>query len=133
MDCPACEATMVAFVVPEAYRAHSPDGASAVALCPSCLTLAPAQGDAPPPDDADFSRVLESFPAGEAGAAMALAAGLLVDSLALHRDAVRELFEAVSDAGEDPWLVLERLAAAGTVQPDADLSKLRHQLDQLWG
>lgn len=123
---------MVAFVVPEAYRAHSPDGASAVALCPSCLTLAPAQGDAPPPDDADFSRVLEGFPRGDAGAAMALAVGLLVGSLVLNRDAVTALFDVVSDAGGDPWLVLERLQAAGTVQPDADLGKLRRQLDQLW-
>lgn len=130
MECPACGASMVRFSVPEAHVEHAPG--AAVGLCPACLTLAEAE-DGPAPEAAEFGRVLESFPDGEAGAAMALAAGLLVDSLALHRDAVRELFEAVSDAGEDPWLVLERLAAAGTVQPDADLSKLRHQLDQLWG
>lgn len=130
MDCPVCAAATVPFAVPEAHRAHAP--ADAVALCPACLALTAVEGDAPSPAAAEFSRILESFPEGEAGAAMALAAGLLADSLALNRDAVKALFEVVSDAGEDPWLVLERLAAAGTVQPDADLGKLRRQLEQLW-
>lgn len=133
MECPACGADTVPFTVPEAYRAHAPDGAPAAALCPACLTLTSVDGDAPMPAVADFSRVIESFPEGDPGAATALAVGLLVDSLALNRDAVRELFDAVEDAGEDPWLVLERLAVAGTVQPDADLAKLRRQLEQLWG
>ena len=131
MDCPACETPMVTFAVPEAHRAHAPDGAAA--LCPQCLTLSAAEGDAPPAEEADFDRIVEGFPEGDAGAAMSLAVGLLVDSLALNRDAVRALFDAVSDAGGDPWLVLERLAVAGTVQPEADLSKLRRQLEQLWG
>lgn len=130
MDCPVCDADLVPFAVPEAYRAHAPDAAAA-AICPSCLTLTPVDADAPPPAQADFSAVVETFPSGEAGAAMALAVGLLVDSLVLNRDAVATLFEAVSDAGEDPWLVLERLQAAGTIQPDADLGKARHQLEQL--
>lgn len=132
MECPACETAMVPFAVPEAHRAQAPDGASAAALCPACLTLSPVEDDAPSPAEADFSRVIEGFPDGDAGVAMALAVGLLVDSLALNRDAVKEFFDAVSDAGEDPWLVLERLAVAGTVQPEADLAKLRRQLDQLW-
>ncbi len=64
---------------------------------------------------------------------MALAVGLLVESLVLNRDAITRLLEAVTDAGDDPWLVLERLQAAGSVQPDADLGKARHQLEQLLG
>jgi hypothetical protein len=131
MDCPACDAQTVPFAVPAVLRAHAPD--EAAALCPRCLTLTPSETEVPPAADAEFSRIIESFPTGDAGAAMALGVGLLVDSLALNRDAIKELFDAVSDAGEDPWLVLERLAVAGTVQPDADLSKLRHQLEQLWG
>lgn len=131
MDCPACGADTVAFAVPEAHREAAP--APEAALCPTCLTLSPAEGDALAPEDADFTRIIEAFPEGEAGAAMAIAVGLLVDSLALNRDAVKPLFDAVSDAGGDPWLVLERLAVAGTVQPDVDLGKLRRQLDQLWG
>ena len=130
MECPACGEAMVAFAVPEAHQEHAPGDAAA--LCPTCLTLAAAD-DGPAPADADFSEIVESFPEGEAGAAMAVAVGLLVDSLVLNRAAVTDLFEAVADDGGDPWLVLERLAAAGTVQPDADLGKLRRQLDQLWG
>ncbi len=132
MVCPTCGTPTVGFAVPERFRDAAPDGAAAAAICPACLTLTAVEGDVPAPETAEFSRILESFPQGEAGAAMALAAGLLADSLALNRDAVKALFDAVSDAGEDPWLVLERLAAAGTVQPDADLGKLRRQLEQLW-
>ncbi len=132
MDCLVCDAKLVPFAVPDAYRAQAPNGSDAVAICPACLTLTPVETDAPVPEVADFARIIEDFPEGDAGAAMALAVGLLVDSLALNRDAVKGLFDAVSDAGEDPWLVLERLAVAGTVQPDADLGKLRHQLEQLW-
>lgn len=134
VDCPACGTPAVTFAVPEAHRGAAPGGTAAAALCPSCLTLTALEADegAPAPDEVDFSRIVDGFPDGEAGAAMALAVGLLVDSLALHRDAVRGLFDAVSDAGHDPWLVLERLAVAGTVQPAADLGRLRGQLEQLW-
>lgn len=132
MDCPACGTSAVAFAVPEDYREAAPEAAVAAALCPKCLTLTAVEGAAPTPDDAEFSRIIDGFPDGDTGAAMALATGLLVDSVALNREAVKPLFDAVSDAGEDPWLVLERLSIAGTVQPDADLDKLRHQLEQLW-
>ncbi len=132
MECPGCGASTVAFAVPEAYQSMLPERASGAALCPTCLTLTTIDSAAPPPAEAEFSRILESFPDADAGAAMAIATGLLVESLALNRNEVRELFEAVSDAGHDPWLVVERLAAAGTVQPEADLAKLRQQLEQLW-
>ncbi|MFB6362192.1 MAG: DUF6276 family protein [Halobacteriales archaeon] len=132
MECPACGASIVPFAVPEAYQPMLPEPASGATLCPTCLMLTPFDAAAPPPGEAEFSRILDSFPEGDAGAAMVIATGLLVESLALNRDEVRELFEAVSDAGHDPWLVVERLAAAGSVQPDADLGKLRHQLEQLW-
>lgn len=130
MDCPACGEPTVVFGVPDNHRPHAPGAAAA--LCPDCLTLTAGLSDAPAPAKADFDRVVEGFPEGDTGAAMAIAVGLLVDSLALNRHAVRELFDAVSDAGHDPWLVIERLAAAGTVQPEADLGKLRQQLEQLW-
>ena len=132
MHCPACGTETVVFAVPEAAREHAPDGTAEAAICPTCLTVSPIDGEVPPADEADFSRIIDAFPAGEAGAAMALAVGLLVDSLVLNRDAIEALFDAVSDAGEDPWLVLERLHVAGSVQADADLAKARHQLEQLW-
>lgn len=128
MDCPECGSEIVAFAVPPSAREAAPGPVAA--LCPSCLALVEADAADESPD---FSRVVGSFPEGEAGAAMAVAVGLLAESVVLHRDAVVDLLEAVQDAGEDPWLVLERLAVAGTVQPDADLAKLRRQLDQLWG
>lgn len=135
MDCPACGTSTVLFAVPEAFREAAPDDTAAAAICPACLTVTPVGdvADAPAPEAADFSLIIDGFPEGDSGAAMALAVGLLVDSLALNRDAVRRLFDAVSDAGYDPWLVLERLAAAGNIQPDADLRRLRRQLEQLWG
>lgn len=133
MDCPACGTPTVLFAVPEAFREAAPADTTAAAICPSCLTVTPVddETDAPAPEVAEFSRIIDGFPAGDSGAAMALAVGLLVHSLALNRDAIRRLFDAVSDAGHDPWLVLERLAAAGSVQPDADLGRLRRQLEQL--
>jgi hypothetical protein len=64
---------------------------------------------------------------------MALAVGLLVDSLALNREAVGELLDRVGDGGADPWLVLERLELSPTVDPDADIERARRQLEQLLG
>ena len=129
MDCPECGAEMVVFAVPPDAREAAPDG-DAAAICPRCLVLAAADpADAPP--DPDFSRIVEAFPEGEAGAVMAVAVGLLVESLALNRRTVAELLNRVQDRGADPWLVLERLAIAPTVQPDADLGRARAQLEQL--
>lgn len=126
MECPTCGTRMIGFRVPAECREFAPEGATTAGICPDCLGLATV-------DDAtaEFARLLDGFPAGEAGAAMALAVGLLVESVVLNHDAIAELFERVSDQGADPWLVLERLAAAPTVDPDADLDRLRRQLDQL--
>ena len=128
MDCPECDAGTVVFEVPADLRKFAPDEAAIAAICTACLSVASAP-DAEP--DADFSRVIDAFPEGEAGAAMALAVGLLVESLALNREAVAALLERVQEGGADPWLVLERLAAAPGVDADADLDRVRRQLDQL--
>ena len=61
---------------------------------------------------------------------MALALGLL-DSLALNRRGIEALLRRVEASGTDPLLVIDRLAAQGTVQAKADLSRRRHQLEQL--
>jgi len=126
MDCPACGHRSIAFDVPTELREHAPG--KRAAICPRCLTLEPADdapGDSGPP------AIIDAFPEGEAGAAMALCVGLVVDSLALNRDAIGDCIAFVSDRGADPWLVLERLTAAGSVQPDADLERARRQLQQL--
>lgn len=117
---------MVAFAVPPSAREAAPGPVAA--LCPSCLALVEADAADESPD---FSRVVGSFPEGEAGAAMAVAVGLLAESVVLHRDAVVDLLEAVQDAGEDPWLVLERVAASPTVQPGTDIGRARRQMEQL--
>lgn len=126
MDCPACGTEAVAFRVPPVAREAAPD--DVVAICPSCLALFGADA---PDDPPAFSRIVESFPVGEAGAIMAVAVGLLAESVALHREAIVALIDAVADRGEDPWLVVERLAASPTVAPDADLDRARRQLAQL--
>lgn len=126
MDCPDCGTEMVAFEVPAAARDAAPGDVSAI--CPHCLELVEAhEAD----DDPDFSRIVESFPDGEAGAIMAVAVGLLVDSMVLNRETIARLLEDVGDRGADPWLVLERIAASPTVQPDADVGRARRQLEQL--
>lgn len=128
MDCAHCGTSTIAFRVPAALASHVPDGEAAT-ICPRCLHLEPAtEDDAAAPD---FSKIIDGFPDGEAGAAMALGVGLAVDSLALNRDAIADCLAAVGDRGADPWLVLERLAASGSVQPDADLERIRRQLEQL--
>ena len=129
MDCPECATAMVAFPVPADLRDVAP-GQDAAAICPRCLALVEADvADAP--SDPDFSRIVESFPDGEAGTIMAVAVGLLVESMVLNRETIARLLEDVSDRGADPWLVLERIAASPTVDPDADVGRARRQLEQL--
>ena len=129
MDCPECGETVVVFAVPADLSEAAP-GEDAAAICPQCLALVEAHA-AEVSAEPDFSRIVESFPEGEAGVAMALAAGLLVESMVLNRETIARLFERVEEAGADPWLVLERLDASPTVQPDADVGRARVQLEQL--
>jgi hypothetical protein len=129
MDCPDCRAPTVAFEVPEQFREHAPESSAHAALCQECLTLSAAESA---PADPPFDRVGEAFPTDEAAVPMALAVGLL-DSLALNRAAIEALLEATVEAGTDPLLVLDRLAAQGGVDPVFDLDRRRHQVEQLFG
>lgn len=127
MNCPNCRARTVVFDVPPEYRPHAPDESDRAALCPECLTLAAADGPAEP----RFDRISSAFPSDAAAAVpLALAIGLL-DSLALHRRALQELIPAAEAAGADPLLLLDRLHVQGGVDPDFDISRRRHQLEQL--
>jgi len=130
MDCPACGHTLIVFRVPTDLREHAPGGECA-AICSRCLALEPSE-DAPDDPHPDFSRIIDAFPESDAGAALALAVGLIVDSLALNRAAIDDCMAYASDRGVDPWLVLERLDASGAVQPDADLERAKRQLEQLF-
>lgn len=127
MDCPRCSTPMVTFEVPTAFRDHAPGDVPGAALCPACLTLEPAEETS---TDPRFDRISDDFPTGDAAPLLAVAVGLL-DSLALNRAAIEELLLAVEERGTDPLLVLDRLHAQGGVQPDFDLQRRRHQLEQL--
>jgi hypothetical protein len=121
---PDCPGRLVGFPVPPDLREYAPAGAARAALCARCLRTFPA-GDADP--GPSFDAVLDSFPDGEAGAALALALGHL-DSLALDREAVVACCEHAERAGADVYLTLDRLAAAGSVDPHFDVDRRKQQL-----
>jgi membrane-associated phospholipid phosphatase len=128
MNCPDCGGEMVVFAVPTDYHEFVPGDESTAALCTHCLALHPApEGDAD--SNPDFTAVSDAFPSGEAGTAMALAVGLL-DSLALHRTEIETLLERVEQAGVDPLLVLDRLAADPELDPQTNLATRRRQVEQ---
>lgn len=127
MSCPECGARTVGFEIPPDLKEVWPDAGEPASICTRCLHVTEATAE----EAGSFSGIIEAFPEGDAGVAMALAVGLLVDSLAMHRERIAGLFEYVQDRGADPWLVLERLAVSPTIEPDADLDRLRRQLDQL--
>jgi len=128
MDCSHCGASLVVFEVPVALRAHAPGESARAGLCSTCLRTE-AVPDAEPVD-ADFSRVSPAMPSGEAGAALALALGLL-GSLALNRAAVVECCAHAEAAGGDVLLALDRLVADEGVAPHVDLDRRRTQLADL--
>jgi hypothetical protein len=125
MHCPACRAPVVAFAVPADLRGYLPSEATHAALCTSCLRLHQAEetGGA-------FTDVHPAFPTGEAGVAMAIASGLL-ESLALNKAAIADLFREVESQGADPYLLLETLAESEELDPVVDLAGRRRQLEQL--
>lgn len=129
MECPNCGARPVVFDVPATYRTHLPEASDRAALCPECLTLtAPGDGTADP--DPRFDRISSAFPTDEAAVPLAIAIGLL-DSLALNRNALEALIPAAEAAGADPLLLLDRLNVQGGVDPNFDIDRRRHQLEQL--
>lgn len=128
MTCPACGGDQLALAVPADLREYLPEESERVAVCTHCLSLAPT--DEPPADDPDFGRISDAFPGGDAGAALALAVGLL-DSLALYRSELSALLERVERAGVDPLLALDRLDADEDVDPQFDVARRRAQVEQL--
>ena len=126
VPCPTCAAPTTSFRVPDALAGHTPDGEPAAAICTDCLRLSPATPTVADPEPS-FDRLLSDFPAGEGGAALALAAGML-DALALDRAAVVDCCEYAEAEGVDVLLILDRLDAAGRVEPHYDLGRRRSQL-----
>lgn len=128
MACEICDGTLIPFRVPDDLQEIAPDQAAVLQICATCLTLTPTDTE---PDTPAFSEITTDFPDESAGAAMALAVGLLVDSLTLNRAAILRAFDRVQADGHDPWLVLDRLATSPNVDPAIDLARVRTQLDQL--
>lgn len=128
MTCSECGGELVLFAVPEDLREFGPGQVEVAAVCESCLALEASGGT---PNTPSFESILEGFPSGDGGVAMVLALGLLVESVALNRQAVLRLFDRVVAEGADPWLVLERLAVTPTVDPGIDLLRVKRQLEQL--
>lgn len=124
MDCPNCGGPMVAYTVPDDLLAFVDD--DTVASCTRCLTLRPSDAGGTP----DFSHVSDEFPEGTAGAAMALALGML-DSLALNRANIEGLVRHAESEGVDPLLLIDRLRSQGNVRLHFDVARRRHQLEQL--
>jgi len=127
MDCPRCEAPTVAGAVPPAYREHAPDEADAVAACTRCLTVAPTEE---PAEEPDWRAISEALPADERAVGVLLLVGLL-DSLATNRHAIEALLATLERAGVDAFATIDRLAADPDLEPAVDLSRRRHQLEQL--
>lgn len=128
MTCPACGGDVVVFTVPPSLRAHAPGSGEAAALCVSCLrTHATDRAPAAAPS---FEAVHPAFPTGEAGAALALALGLL-DSLALRRADIDDCCSHAERAGADVLLTLDRLATAEGVDPHFDAERRRIQVAEL--
>lgn len=128
MECQKCAAATVSFAVPPEYGSSLPGEESVVALCTRCLAVQPATKSTGEPD---FGRVSDSFPSN-LGAAVPLALLLgLLENLALYRSEITELLAAVEQAGTDPLLAIDRLAADPDIEAGIDLSGRRRQLEQL--
>jgi len=126
VSCPACDAPVVAFTVPDELREYAP--ADAAAICTRCLRTTSADAAGVTPDSApDFSAISDAFPSGRAGVAFALLLGKL-DSLALERAAIETLCEAAERAGADVRLALDRLAQEERLEPHFDLPRRTQQL-----
>lgn len=128
MDCLNCGTPLYAFSVPDDLREHLPERSAAVGVCPTCLHLEPADEGT---DDPDFDAISGALPdRREPAAAVLLAVGLL-SSLALNRERIAALIERAERAGVDPLLVIDRLAADPSLDPEVDLERRRTQLLQL--
>ncbi|WP_135303873.1 DUF6276 family protein [Haloarcula amylovorans] len=129
MSCSECGGETLAVPVPPELREYLPGNAVGATICRSCLAMGPA--DDPPETIPDLTVLDDAMPSNpDAAVPMVLLLGLL-DSLALHRAEITALLERVERAGTDPLLVVDRLAASYGTDAHVDLSRRRHQLEQL--
>lgn len=130
MTCPECGAEQLAFPIPDDLRELLPEEPAAAAICTRCLSLEPA--DDAPDELPDFTAISDAFPSNpETAVLLALAVGLLADSLALYRSELATLLERTERAGVDPLLAIDRLAADPDLDPAFDWNRRQPQLEQL--
>lgn len=130
MTCLECGGEQLAFAVSDDLRELLPEEPAAVATCIRCLALEPADGA--PDELPDFTTISDAFPRNsEAAATLALAVGLLADSLALYRREIGTLLERTEREGTDPLLAIDRLAADPDLDPAFDWDRRQPQLEQL--
>lgn len=125
--CPDCDLALVTFAVAGDLREYAPESSATAGICPQCLRVEATESAV---DDPEFSRVLDVFPDGDGGAALALLLGKL-PSLTLQKDAVAALRDAAERGGADVVLTLDRLREATEVDPHFDLERKVVQMEQL--
>ncbi len=128
MACSACGESTVVAAVPQTVRQHAPDDADRIAICSTCLSIAPT--DAYASDTPDFSPISGAFPADcESAVGVAVLVHLL-DSLVHNRDSIQSLVDWLETQGTDVFLVIDRLATDPSLEPAVDLQRRRTQLAQ---
>ena len=134
MRCDACGGDAVAFEVPGELREYAPGEAAVAAVCRTCVTVEPADGEGGETDASGgkpVTAVHDAFPADpDAAVEVALLLGLL-ESLVLNKQEIQALVDRLEAGGTDVFLVLDRLASDPDVDAAVDLERRRTQLQQL--
>ncbi|WP_122088107.1 DUF6276 family protein [Halalkalicoccus subterraneus] len=129
MDCATCGGETL-LVSASDLGAYLPDEPETVAVCRTCLTVAPAETDATD-DPSDVTALSTGLP-DDPDTALALALLVtLCESLALYRSEIEDLVERIELAGVDPLSALDHLQNDPTVDLALDVERRRHQLVQL--
>jgi len=129
MNCPNCRTPVLEFPIQSEFRGYVPGEAAGGYVCPDCLTVEPEEHGTT--DHPDYAAIDDEFPTDPGTAVpMVLSLGLL-QSLALNRDEIDDLFDHIEQQGVDPMLVLDRLAESTTVDSRLDLRGRKRQLEQL--
>jgi len=128
MACPACGGETITYPVAPALREQLPGDAAGARTCRDCLALRPE----PDPPDAvpDLTVVADAVPSDPDTAVPLLLLVGLLESLAVNRQEITALLEAVERGGADPLLAVDRLDHA-VDDPHVDLGARRRQLEQL--
>lgn len=130
MPCPECDGERRRLAVPEALQAHAPGDTDAVVACTTCLRSWPA-AEAPDAPTGDAAAISDVMPDDETAALAIVLTVELLTSVARNEATIAALFEAVTEAGADPRLTLERVAGDPALEPTVDVERRLHQFEGL--